>query len=145
MTEVTVRLAGAEELDAAARLYRATGYSGRVDVENDRALVALTGDVLVGVVRLCREHHVTVLRGMRVAASFQRRGVGTALLRGLEPLLTAQDCYCLPFSHLERFYALIGFQPMQDGEVPSFLAARTERYRSKGAAISPMVRRSRST
>ena len=145
MIEVTVRLAEADELDSVARLYRATGYAGRVDPENDRALVALVGDVFVGVVRLCHEYRVTVLRGMRVADSYQRRGIGTALLRGLEPLLTAQDCYCLPFTHLERFYSLIGFQTMQDGEVPGFLSARTARYRSKGEAISPMVRRSGST
>jgi predicted N-acetyltransferase YhbS len=81
------------------------------------------------------------LRGMRVADSHQGRGMGTALLRELEPLLANQDCYCIPFSHLEQFYSSIGFEVLEDGLVPAFLAERAARYRSKGEAISPMVRR----
>ena len=140
MKEATIRLAAVDELDAVAHLYHATGYPGRANAD-DRTLVALIEAAIVGVVRLCCEHGVMVLRGMRVADSHQGRGIGTALLRELEPLLANQDCYCLPFSHLERFYSSIGFEVLQDRLVPAFLAERAARYRSKGEAISSMVRR----
>jgi predicted N-acetyltransferase YhbS len=140
MKEATIRLAAADELAAVARLYHATGYSGCANAD-DRTLVALVEGAIVGVVRLCCEHGVMVLRGMRVADLHQGRGIGTALLRELEPLLANQDCYCIPFSHLEQFYSSIGFEVLEDGLVPAFLAERAARYRSKGEAISPMVRR----
>jgi GNAT superfamily N-acetyltransferase len=101
------------------------------------------GNAIVGVVRLCREHGVTVLRGMRIADLYQRRGIGAALLRRLEPLLANENCYCLPFAHLGRFYSSIGFEVVEDGDVPGFLAERAARYIAKGEAISPMVRRGR--
>jgi predicted N-acetyltransferase YhbS len=140
MKEPTIRLAAADELAAVARLYQATGYSGHANGD-DRTLVALVEGAIVGVVRLCCEHGIMVLRGMRVADSHQGRGIGAALLRELEPLLANQDCYCIPFSHLEQFYSSIGFEVLEDGLVPAFLAERAARYRSKGEAISPMVRR----
>lgn len=47
MTEATIRLATANELNSVVQFYRSTGYGGGVDLR-DEILVALLGGELLG-------------------------------------------------------------------------------------------------
>lgn len=132
------RWARPEEFPRVSRFYSETQYTGRLS-PLDRIIVAEHAEQLVGAARLAREEGVLVLRGMRVAAPWQRRGVGTRMLEPLEAL--RERCFCIPHSHLVAFYAAAGFATTSDG--PAFLQERLTEYRSRGLDVCLMVREPR--
>lgn len=129
---------GRQRLEAIAFL-RGQGYQGAVE-DVDRVFVATADGTIVGVVRLAPERGVTVLRGMRVAPSFQRQGVGRALLASLDGVLRGGPCYCLAYPWLRSFYGIIGFREAQPAEVPAFLAERYREYLARGSDVILMRR-----
>src|ERR1051326_3107574 len=88
----------------------------------DRFFISEMDGELVGVVRLALEEGALVLRGMRVRADMQRRGIGTRLLADVVAALGSQKCYCIPYRWLISFYAQAGFVEVARDEVPPFLA-----------------------
>lgn len=139
MPEPVVRLAALQELPAVRALYAAGGYGGGVQLD-DVVIVAMLADAVVGAVRLCAEHGVTVLRGMQVDARYQRRGIGRALLAACMHRLGQDTAYCVPYVHLIGFYASAGFRIGDDEAVPAFLRERAAAYRSAGQEVVIMVR-----
>jgi GNAT superfamily N-acetyltransferase len=135
---VRVREALPEDLPRVARFYSETQYAGRPS-PIDRIIVAEHAGHLVGAFRLAREEGVLVLRGMRVAAVWRRRGVGTRMLNHLEAALR-ETCFCIPYSHLTAFYAGANF--VTTSESPTFLRERITEYRSRGLDVCLMVRES---
>lgn len=135
---VEVRRAHALEHPAVSKFYEATGYAPAV-ASGDDVTVALRDGQIVGVCRITTEEGHAVLRGMRVAESYWRRGIATSLLRVVEATL-AQPCYCLPYSHLVALYARARFAPVEEDQLPPFLLARLSRYRAKGELITAMLR-----
>ena len=129
---------GGKRLEAIAFL-RAQGYQTAVR-DRDRVFVATDGSRIIGVVRLAPEHGVTVLRGMRVSPSFQRHGVGRALLAGLDDALHGGPCYCIAYSWLRSFYGIIGFRQADPADVPAFLAERYAGYVAQGSDVVLMRR-----
>jgi N-acetylglutamate synthase-like GNAT family acetyltransferase len=91
--------------------------------------MAESGGEICGIVWLCEEENVLVLRGMRVRKDLQRRGIGSRLLRAAEPMTGGRMCFCIPHRHLRSFYARIGFQEIRSNKAPSFLEERYNRYR----------------
>src|SRR5437016_4517340 len=73
MSEVTV--ASTSELPEVAAFYATCGYGGGIS-QADTVLVSRICGQLVGVVRLCPQEGVVVLRGMQVHPAFWRQGVG---------------------------------------------------------------------
>jgi N-acetylglutamate synthase-like GNAT family acetyltransferase len=128
----------ADHADIAA-LYAEAGYGAAIE-SADTLLVAWAGAQLAGVVRLCAEEGVTVLRGMQVLPAFQRRGVGSKLLAACGPRLDGQLAFCLPYVHLKDFYAAAGFTPASADILPDFLARRLADYRAKGQQVLAMRR-----
>jgi N-acetylglutamate synthase-like GNAT family acetyltransferase len=126
-----VRRAGPQEFSDLLHFYRENGYHLDVDPA-DAFYIAADEGALVGIVRLAQEFNLTVLRGMRVAPAYQRRGIGTRLLRLLDKDLGSADCYCLPYAHLVDFYGQIGFGLMDPGEAPPHLSERIAGYRARG-------------
>jgi predicted N-acetyltransferase YhbS len=129
---------GEQRLEAIAFL-QAEGYPTAVR-DMDRVFVAADGSRIIGAVRLAPEHGVTVLRGMRVSRSFQRQGVGRALLAALDAALQGGPCYCIAYSWLRSFYGMIGFRQVQPPDVPAFLAERYEEYLARGSDVVLMRR-----
>lgn len=127
---MSVRRAGAEDLDRARRFYRSRGYGGGIRPE-DTVLLAERDGRLVGVVRLAPEHGAVVLRGMQVDPACQRRRIGTRLLAAIADELGERDCFCIPYVHLVHFYGQIGFRPIEPGAAPAFLAERLAEYRRR--------------
>ncbi len=136
---VAILAAGPQDCEAIAGLYREAGYGASVQAD-DTVIVAKAGAVLVGVVRLCPEEGVTVLRGMQVRTSFQGQGIGMRLLDACAPHLAKTEAFCLPYSHLERFYAAAGFARVHGGGLPGFLGQRLAAYRERGQAVIAMRR-----
>ncbi|TMG77799.1 MAG: GNAT family N-acetyltransferase [Betaproteobacteria bacterium] len=81
-----------------------------------------------------------MLRGMRVAPAYQRRGIGLGLLFAFTRDVENVACFCVPYSHLAAFYATAGFTPMSDATAPSFLQGRLREYRSLGLDVLVMQR-----
>jgi N-acetylglutamate synthase-like GNAT family acetyltransferase len=125
---VAFREAGFEDRERVRAFYVACGHSGLVEPA-DRVLIAEAGGQIVGVVRLCVENGVQVLRTMRVRPDAQRRGIGRLLLRRFVTMLAKAECFCLPYAHLVGFYGEIGFEPVAAEALPPHLAARLAAYR----------------
>jgi N-acetylglutamate synthase-like GNAT family acetyltransferase len=119
--------------------YEQVGYGGSASAA-DIVLAATAGERVIGVVRLCEENGVTVLRGMHVAPACQRRGIGRALLARCLPWLNDGVAFCLPYEHLAGFYAQAGFIPALKETLPPFLAERLDAYLSKGQRVLAMRR-----
>lgn len=109
-------------------LYKECRYGGGAD-ESDKILVAVDAGI-VGAVRICTEHGEKVLRGMQIRPAYQRKGLGSEMLRFLAGHLDMGGCYCLPYAHLKGFYASIGFKEISPQSAPRFLAERLEKYLS---------------
>jgi GNAT superfamily N-acetyltransferase len=137
---VEIELVGNDGLAQVGEFYQAASYGGGVS-EHDVILAAKSGGRMVGVVRLCTEEGVVVLRGMQVAPAFQRQGVGRALLARCIPYLEQGVAYCLPYEHLVRFYGQAGFRPAATDELPLFLARRLAGYLASGQKVVGMRRR----
>jgi predicted N-acetyltransferase YhbS len=138
LTRNITEAAGEQRLQAVAFL-QAEGYKGAVQ-DLDRVFIATDGAGIIGAVRLAPEHGVTVLRGMRVCQSFQRQGVGRALLATLDDVLQGGPCYCVAYRWLLSFYGIIGFREAQPADVPAFLAERYRGYLVRGLDVILMRR-----
>jgi GNAT superfamily N-acetyltransferase len=130
---VEIELVRSDGLAQVGEFYKAAGYGGGVS-EDDVTLAAKSGGRMVGVVRLCTEEGVVVLRGMQVAPAFQRQGV----LGRCIPYLEQGVAYCLPYEHLVRFYGQAGFTPAAPEELPAFLARRLAAYIASGQRVLAM-------
>lgn len=97
-------------------------------------VVAKLADLVVGIVRLCQEHGVYVLRTMQVHPSYQRQNVGSKMLQNFEALLNEKrirETFCMPYAHLEAFYNGIGFKKIVEPSAPLFLQDRIASTRLK--------------
>jgi N-acetylglutamate synthase-like GNAT family acetyltransferase len=123
----SVSLNGLEEVKT---FYEKVGYGGGAK-SVDQIFLARIEHQLVGVVRLCPEMGVVVLRGMQILLSFQRQQIGTQLLKYCSHRLAGQSCYCIPWRHLRDFYGQIGFWEISSMEAPAFLRERLESYNAR--------------
>lgn len=113
----------------AQNFYSRVGYHDPIAPES-LVFAAISRPDLIGVVRLCVEEGDLLLRGMMIDQTWQRRGVGSKLVKALESAIGARDCYCLPHDWLEGFYGQIGFRKISSEEAPAHLQARYQRYRN---------------
>ncbi len=121
------------------RAYEKWGYGGGLKAE-DTVWLAEAASELIGVVRIAPEENVLVLRRMRIAEPWQRRGVGSKMLFAVAEWLASRECYCLPYAHLVAFYGQIGFVEISPAAVPSFLARRLTEYRFRALDTTLMAR-----
>ena len=128
-----------DERAQVAAFYKTAGYGAKI-AHTDVTLAAKCRGELVGVVRLCDEDGVIVLRGMQVAPAFQRQGVGRTLLEHCAPYLDRNVAYCLPYDHLVQFYGQAGFQPAATTGLPPFLVQRLASYIVSGHKVVAMRR-----
>jgi N-acetylglutamate synthase-like GNAT family acetyltransferase len=129
---VTTRHASAADTERVAAFYRAYGYQRTLD-STDVVVIAEQDGELCGALRLCEEHKHLVLRGMRVAGSMRRRGIGTRLLEAAERFIGGRTCFCIPLRHLQPFYGRAGFVAIDEDQAPPLLRDRCARYRHEYA------------
>jgi N-acetylglutamate synthase-like GNAT family acetyltransferase len=125
---VLTRKALPEELERIAAFYADNDYTPAINPA-DVMIVAENEGMLCGAVRLCHEHGVLVLRGMRVLDRLRRQGIGTLLLRTVAPVIGEGECFCIPHRFLRSFYGRIGFVEVQAADAPAFLRERCAAYR----------------
>ncbi|MGR5150213.1 GNAT family N-acetyltransferase [Photobacterium alginatilyticum] len=121
------------------QFYRELGYHSGWS-RSERAFIATNDDEIVGSVKVEVVNGFSVLRGMYVAKGYQGNGCGTEFLKHIEPILNETISYCMPFSHLGKFYGQIGFQPVNPDSFPEYLAQRYRGYEEKGFQIIAMRR-----
>ena len=129
------------EFERITAFYRDNAYRPTIR-PTDTIVVSENEGVLCGAVRLCEENGVLVLRGMRVSKGMQRRGIGTRLLRAVEPLIGERECFCIPHRYLRSFYGRISFEEIDLAEAPAFLRQRRARYRREHGLDVIIMRRS---
>jgi N-acetylglutamate synthase-like GNAT family acetyltransferase len=123
-----IRTAQLSEFERVVAFYRYNDYLPEIR-RDDVIVVAEHAGVLCAAVRLCDEHGVLLLRGMRVAQAVQRRGIGTELLEAAAALIGGRECYCISHRYLCRFYGHVAFEEMEPHRAPSFLKQRLAEYR----------------
>lgn len=107
---------------------------------SERAFIATNNGEIIGSVKIEVNNGFSVLRGMYIAKDYQGDGVGTEFLKHIEPILNKTTSYCMPFSHLGKFYEQIGFQAVSPDSFPEYLAKRYHGYENKGYRIIAMRR-----
>lgn len=115
------------ELVKILKFYEFVGYNGSAK-KNDLIVCAEKNKTIIGVVRLCLENNVLVLRGMYVSKKYQKLGIGTGLLTYIDKKIGKRKCYCIPYSYLENFYRRIGFKKIKPSSSPKHLFQRYQLY-----------------
>jgi len=109
----------------------------------DTFAVALHKEKIVGSVRLCSENGIYMLRTMMIDPDFRKKGLGARLLKYYEDKLLKDikgNVYCTPYSHLDGFYSIIGFQDLGVDQAPPFIVERIAEYKAKGKCCLFMER-----
>ena len=134
---MVIRFAGINEYPEVQAHYKICNYSG--GVEDEDIIVIAIDKELIGAVRICSECGIQVLRGMQIKPAWQKKGLGSSMLKFLVDNVDMNGCYCLPYKHLKSFYASIGFEENAPENAPVFLAERLEKYLSSGMEVIIMM------
>ena len=120
--------------------YQLTTYKRPVS-PNDRVFVVESSNEILGALRIELLNDVQTLRGMYLHPEHLRTGIGTRLLRHVEPTLNNRLSFCIPFQHLREFYSQVNFQQVTEfSEAPEFLWERVKAYQLEGKDIILMRR-----
>ncbi len=134
-----IERAPTEDLPKAQEFYSSVGYYSEIQPD-DIVFSAKDDDKIIGIVRIAPEEGTLVLRGMMIAESHQRKGIGTMMIKRLEQSIGERDCFCIPHAWLEGFYGQIGFKKIEDGLAPIHLQARIKENRKKYPHLIMMKR-----
>jgi len=138
---VTTRVRIAKPADAGRvrSAYESWDYTRKI-APDDTIWLAENAGELVGIVRIAAEFGTLVLRGMRIAEGWQRRGIGSLMLLAVDKWLDERKCYCVPYAHLGKFYCQIGFRIIEVETAPRFLRDRIDEYRRASLDVMVMLR-----
>jgi len=138
--EIEIALAsGSADLAAVRSFYGGVRYRGGMGA-GDRILVVRQVGSIIAAAKLSTENEILVLRGMYVSEPLRGQGIGSRLLARVSDEIGFSACWCIPYTHLERFYSRIGFRVRGGMEVPEVLSARMQRYVSAGREVTIMGR-----
>ena len=129
----------ANNFPAIEAFYTSVGYLGLI-APSSVVIAARDGDTIVGAARIARENGILVLRGMMIAPSHQRRGLGTRMLSELDKHIGHSECFCLPHGWLQHFYGQIGFTTIAEDISPPHLRERLKAGRIKYPQVVIMRR-----
>ena len=119
--------------------YKDVGYHSNWS-PTERAFCSLINNEVVGAVKVENIHSVSILRGMYLTEQIRNKGYGSKFIQFIEPILNKTTSFCIPFAHLEQFYAQIGFKKIKMQQLPLFLQKRFVTYESNGHTIIAMQR-----
>jgi predicted GNAT family N-acyltransferase len=98
-----------------------------VPLERDQEVfVARDDDRIVAALRLCPEAGTLLLRTVVVAQDRRGEGIGRKLLSEASRAIGGRECWCFPWSYLERFYGAIGFVRVAADRVPADIRHRLD-------------------
>ena len=136
---IVIKKENSDRFSEAEKFYRSVGYMSPIEPESQVVSASINSEFL-GVVRLIVEDGHLVLRGMMIAPTHQRNGIGSLMLKELEKHIGSQDCYCLPHGWLEGFYGQIGFVKINDDQAPRHLQDRLKENRTRHPKLIAMKR-----
>ena len=119
--------AKSHELEEIQKFYELESYRFGA-IYQDRFVIARQNQKIIGIVKLCLEEKILVLRGMRVTKAYQKKGIGRNLLKLINKIIGTEKCYCLPYNYLEEFYGKIGFKKIDPELAPPHLLKRLKEY-----------------
>ena len=134
---MVIRFAGISEYPEVLTHYKTCNYNG--GVEDQDIIVIAIDEEFIGAVRICSEYGIQVLRGMQIKPAWQKKALGSSMLKFLVDNVDMNGCYCLPYKHLKSFYASIGFEEIAPQKAPVFLVERLEKYLSSGMDVIIMM------
>jgi len=143
MEDFEIRLRKGREAAPLVDVFYAFNRSSGRARPDDLFFLAMKRAKLIGCVRYCVEHETPMLRTMQVHPDYRRQGVGRSLLIRFAAYLDDhgdRNVYCLPYSHLENFYELIGFVRVSPDDAPGFLKERLSTYDPAGTRYICMRR-----
>ncbi len=140
MDTVYLEVLTASRFQEARAFYTTTGYSAAI-ADNCSIFAARLDGNMIGVARLAPERGVLVLRGMMLAKSYQRKGIGGRMLRFMQPYMEGSDVYCLPHGWLDAFYDQIGFVKIDLAEATAHLRERLAEQRPSHPELIIMARK----
>lgn len=126
----------------AKQFYKQANYHSHVG-KGDEVYVlrdSLNNKRIVAAVRLVKSDQYLILRSMVVLPNYQRQGLGSILLQGLEAFLGHRECWCYPFEWLDSFYSQINFKAYEIEAAPPHIANNLNRYRQQGRKLILMRR-----
>lgn len=115
------------------RFYRQALYPAKAG-RNDKAFVVRhEGNIIAALVLVSHPNKRYLMRAMFISEAFRRQGLGTLLLRHIQPWLVALSsqggcCYCFSLTHLQAFYEQGGFRLCSLGLLPEPLQRAYCRY-----------------
>jgi N-acetylglutamate synthase-like GNAT family acetyltransferase len=92
----------------------------------DRTIISADKEIVIGVLRLCEENGIDILRGFNVQNEYQKKGIGLSMLIEAEKYMLERTCYLICKETLNSLYEKVGFY--QTSEVPEFLKERMLSY-----------------
>ncbi|MFY0676802.1 MAG: GNAT family N-acetyltransferase [Neptuniibacter sp.] len=121
------------------KFYKRNGHKGRIEV-GDTCAWLTTNHSIVAALRLSlssTSEDFLLLRGLWVEKALRGQSLGSNLLKQVTRYLheNRMPCYCLAYPHLEAFYQANGFITISDGEAPTALAQRFNRYKRRGDSL----------
>ncbi len=128
---LTIREGSTHDVERVNTFYVSQRRGREAKLDDVLLLVENDAHEVVGAVRLCLEESHLVLRGMLIERNYRQQGLGTQMLHRLEKHMRDQDCYCLPWTHLETFYGKVGFKTVDDADTPDFLRERLAQSQNK--------------
>jgi len=115
-TEIRIRRSRRDELEWVNGCYAAVGFAPS-DAVRDIILLAEVGGQRAAMGRLVAiEENVMELGNIYVLEPFRRYGVARQLVEHLIELAGEARLYCIPFTHLSRFYEASGFVPVKSSD-----------------------------
>jgi N-acetylglutamate synthase-like GNAT family acetyltransferase len=104
---------------------------------NEKVFLAKVKNQIIGSVRLVNEKDYYVLRTLNILPIFQRKGIGTRLVRSLLPYVKEKTrIYCLPYPNVKEFYQQFGFHQISHQELPEKLKHRYLEYKKEFDVIA---------
>jgi GNAT superfamily N-acetyltransferase len=111
--------------------YEKTTYKNILSIRaEDEIVAAYENDEIVGLFRICVEKGTYVLRGFFVLKEYQRKGIGSMMMKVFENELSGRICYLICRKVLNGFYRKMGFE-ISDEDIPDFLIKRKEGYNNR--------------
>ncbi|MGY0217463.1 GNAT family N-acetyltransferase [Endozoicomonadaceae bacterium StTr2] len=125
-----------DQLGLVNRFYTANGHKGKCHRE-DQVFIARDKQQIIAAVRFTQKGKVWLLRGLWVALTRRRQGIGQALLQYCMPRFDT-PVWCYPYDHLIMFYHNAGFLEQTDKQAPEVIAAPWRNYHQSGKTYALM-------
>jgi N-acetylglutamate synthase-like GNAT family acetyltransferase len=128
---------------AIKEFYGLVAYNQELD-SHDMVIIATIDDCIVGCCRLCLENKSRVLRGLQVHPHYRGQGISSSLLKKASEILGQEECYCLPYAHLESLYSKVGFVRIDENEAPYWFYNRYCDYKKQNRDVIIMKKKNSS-